>query len=291
MNDELQKALAAIKAKDAEGAKMILARLLQDEPDNVPAWLLMSRMAETDVQKAAFLRKILAIDPDHGYARRELSALTETAEEGEAEPALQPAYDAPAGDVEPEASAAELAPAASAVAEEEVLAQPEEQAPPGEQTSPEEQAPPEKAAPEADAGAEAQDMPVSTDPFDYEAQAEGDTLPPWMTEEEVVLEAPVPAATEAAEEVEEPEIPDWLVEAPESAWLGEEEEVERMVAQAQPRTKRQPAGAVEPAGQAAAPAAQATSTGGGLLLALTVITIIVFLLLVYAAATYLPGAL
>jgi hypothetical protein len=51
--------------------------------------------------------------------------------------------------------------------------------------------------------------PISADPFDFEAQAAGDTLPEWMADEETT--APAAAAPPAAPAGETPtEIPDWL---------------------------------------------------------------------------------
>lgn len=51
--------------------------------------------------------------------------------------------------------------------------------------------------------------PISADPFDFEAQAAGDTLPEWMADEETTT--PAAAAPPAAPAGETPtEIPDWL---------------------------------------------------------------------------------
>lgn len=51
-------------------------------------------------------------------------------------------------------------------------------------------------------------LPISTDPFDFDAQAEGDTLPEWMADEEMPMTAAVLA--DEATTAEEMEIPDWL---------------------------------------------------------------------------------
>lgn len=52
-------------------------------------------------------------------------------------------------------------------------------------------------------------LPVSAEPFDFEAQAAGDTLPEWMADEETL--APAVAAPPVVPAVETPtDIPDWL---------------------------------------------------------------------------------
>jgi ferric-dicitrate binding protein FerR (iron transport regulator) len=51
-------------------------------------------------------------------------------------------------------------------------------------------------------------LPISTDPFDFDAQAEGDTLPEWMADEEMPVTTAVLA--DEATAAEEMEIPDWL---------------------------------------------------------------------------------
>ena len=256
MTEELQAAMAAIKAEDVEGAKLMLARLLQEEPDNVAAWVLLSKLAETKVQKAAFLRKILAIEPDHAYARQELAALQETG-----------------GDAEMSA-AAERTPAAPVPYEE--ADEVEQEAESEEKGQPEEQV---------------EALPISTDPFDYEAQAEGDTLPPWMADEEVILEAPKPAATSTSgEEAPEQGTEDGVAQEAESATPEEagDDGESGAVAEAE---GGEPAGAPKKVGSGAIQEGAAAGTGRGVLLGLTLATIVVFLLLIYAAITFLPDIL
>lgn len=74
MNQQLREALEAIKRGDEEEARAILAELLRDEPENVPAWVLLSKLATSQVQKVAFLRRVLSLDPSHSYAREQLAA-------------------------------------------------------------------------------------------------------------------------------------------------------------------------------------------------------------------------
>ncbi|HSM55619.1 MAG TPA: hypothetical protein VK879_05625 [Candidatus Sulfomarinibacteraceae bacterium] len=75
MKEQLQEALLAVKAGEEERARVLLAELLREDPDNVPAWTLLSKLADSDVQKAAFLRKVLALEPGHAYAQQELSRM------------------------------------------------------------------------------------------------------------------------------------------------------------------------------------------------------------------------
>lgn len=75
MKEQLQEALLAVKAGEEERARIILAELLREDADNVPAWILLSKLSTSDVQKAAFLRKVLALEPGHAYAQEELSRM------------------------------------------------------------------------------------------------------------------------------------------------------------------------------------------------------------------------
>lgn len=76
MNEELREALGAVKQGRREKARLILAEYLRRDPQNVPAWVLLSKLAATQVQKAAFLRKILELDPEHAYARQTLAEMS-----------------------------------------------------------------------------------------------------------------------------------------------------------------------------------------------------------------------
>jgi hypothetical protein len=88
-------------------------------------------------------------------------------------------------------------------------------------------------------------LPVSTDPFDYEAQSEGDTIPDWMAGDEAAITA-VLADESAAGKKEEPlDIPDWLQISLDEE--DEEEAVETVTEVAEPAA----ADAIEAARQAA----------------------------------------
>lgn len=75
MNEELREALEAVNAGQPDKARVILAEYLRDDPGNIPAWVLLSKLATTESQKSAFLRKIIDLDPQHAYAREAMAEL------------------------------------------------------------------------------------------------------------------------------------------------------------------------------------------------------------------------
>lgn len=363
MKQQLREALEAVKQGDEEKARVLLAEFLRDEPDNVPAWVLMSKLATSQGQKAAFLRKILSLDPQHTYAREQLAAsgaaqpqiaqpeaeapppLVEASEVAEAVDDLEDAESIPQFAEEPESPAEfapeEFTPEMEDAEEEEALAEesadifseeeedllpaaeaPAVEPPPMVHTDDAEEAPevmeseeigewaepPAPAFPEQeeeDAGGIDWDrflrdeagvdvfeeegqgdmaMPVSEDPSDYEAQAEGDTMPPWMDQGETLVDEPSPVGSEQEEGEEEPaeeEIPGWLHEPPDDSWLAEPSEVEKEAAAAKE--------AEIAAAMAAGPDRTAQAEGANTMLVgiLAVLAILVFLALVYAAVVLL----
>ena len=68
-------------------------------------------------------------------------------------------------------------------------------------------------------------LPISTNPLDFIAQAEADTIPPWMAGDTAVkstkaVAEPPPAAPAIPKE----DIPSWLQEEPSQDWLVKEED-------------------------------------------------------------------
>ncbi|MDX1665063.1 MAG: hypothetical protein R3272_14825 [Candidatus Promineifilaceae bacterium] len=290
MKEELQQALAAIKVRDEESARLILVRLLKQDPDNVGAWILLSRMAETEVQKVAFLRKVLAIDPEQPYARHELARLAptpvgESAESVESMPEapVEAATEAP-GEVErririggvavydfPEVEEESTKVAVEPVAVEEEV---ETEAVVVEGAEEAEEAFAAEAGEEAAVEEpEVTALPVSTQPDDYEAQAEGDTIPPWLEGEAAATGVePAPESAPRDEDVEA--VPEWLEEQPDEAWLAEAEaEPPAIMAQKAPAT---------PQPEKREAAVQSTGGANTLLLAvLAIAALLVFVILVY----------
>lgn len=362
MKQQLREALEAVKQGNEEKARILLAEFLRDEPDNVPAWVLMSKLATSQGQKVAFLRKILSLDPEHTYAREQLAA------SGAAQPQIaQPEAEAPP----PFVDAGEAAEAADDLEDAEDIPQIAEEPEPPEEFAPEEVAlemegdeeeealaeesadffpeeeedmvpeapavepppmvhtddavevpevmeseeigegaePPAPAVLEQDeeedvgeidwdrflrdeAGVDVFDekgqedvaMPASEDPSDYEAQAEGNTVPPWMDQGETLMDERFPAEGEQEAEEEEPgeeEIPEWLHEPPDDSWLAEPSEEEKEAA-AEKEAKIAAAMAASPDRPA-----QAEGTNTMLVGVLAVLAILVFLALVYAAIVLL----
>jgi hypothetical protein len=301
MKEELEQAYAAIKKGEEEQARVLLARMLKDDPEYIPGWVLLSKLAPNNMQKAAFLDKILSLDPGHIYARQEMEAL----EAGVSSTvAAQPAGESVAEVGEEAAIEAAQVDAPVSTGDATVSVQPprmreEEPGLPAGATVPEVAAAepvlgPEVEAEEAEAGYGEKEagepeedetveprMPISEDPFDYEAQAAGDTLPPWLVEDEALLveELDTGEAADVERMPPEPELPDWLKEEPSAGWQAEEpaggpvrlKEEDSVEAGAPSAIARQPRMETAPG----------TAPPPWLLISLSIALIIVFLLLIY----------
>ncbi|HZD10814.1 MAG TPA: hypothetical protein VE553_05670 [Candidatus Binatia bacterium] len=319
MNGELRDALQAAKSGDLDNARLILVKFLRQEPNNVPAWLLLSKLATSQVQKAAFLHKILDIDPQHTYAREALemmgqapSVATEAEEEPVAGGAAAPARatdetfvegaqaletwtdESPVEELAGDELAGEEPPAAESRVEEVSI----------EEIFDEQGVEPFDFEESISSGDEEGEQPqppwrMSDDSFDYEAQTEvDDSIPPWVSLEETMPEAPAVVPAPAAEEQdarveEEEDLPAWLREKGAAGWLDEEEET---LHHSWEPSAVEEAAASEKVEQLAAAMAQPTapaipadmdSERTWLLPALLVVAAIVFLVLVYAVVTLL----
>lgn len=123
--------------------------------------------------------------------------------------------------------------------------------------------------------------PISQAADDFEAQASGETLPPWLAAEENLADTGVGLPAAAAAPSPALEIPDWLQEMPARDW---EKEREEAIAQAR-------AAAAQPAPPPAAPAPKPAARPGGsntLLAVLVVAAVVVFVILVYLLITLGP---
>lgn len=78
MNQHLKQAIAAAHAGKKPQAKVLLARVIKDEPENANAWFLLSSLADTDEQKIQHLQKVLELQPDHPTAADQLAKLVPT---------------------------------------------------------------------------------------------------------------------------------------------------------------------------------------------------------------------
>ncbi len=75
MTDNLQRAIAAIKAGDNAIGKNLLVELLKADHKNEEAWLWMTRVVNSTDEKIKCLQNALVINPHNEYARQGLSRL------------------------------------------------------------------------------------------------------------------------------------------------------------------------------------------------------------------------
>lgn len=223
-DERLHQAIAAARAGKYPEAKVLLNRLLEDDPDNTNALFLLSALSETKEQQIARLNRVLEIQPDHSGARSRLEGMGEIPEidaaqtvatqEDEAlaqataqETLIVPPVEALGEDLE-QPAVISLAEAGASLdnfedQSEELIDEPLNDA--------------SDALAATVVAAKFVEPPVSDDPADFEGQAEGETVPDWMAEDGETIRRPAePAeATEFAEPpVVEEELPDWLTDEP-----------------------------------------------------------------------------
>lgn len=75
MSDRINQAIQLIKSGNKQEAFSILQEVIQDEPRNETAWLLLSVCVESVLQKRHFLQKVLEINPTNLNAINELQKL------------------------------------------------------------------------------------------------------------------------------------------------------------------------------------------------------------------------
>lgn len=318
MKDQLKEALAAIKNGEEERARIVLAQMLKEEPDSTAGWILLSKLAQTEVQKVAFLHKVLALDPTNEYATVELALLEgeEEVEERtepvvaatEAAPAAAETADMETADMETAdmktVEAEAVGPAGESevvVVETETEATPPEPVPVPEPDSVPVEAEADEEEPIAapatelparvfDAEEEEEEegavtvyeqAPASEESFDFDVEAEAETLPPWLADDDELAQEPT------AEVATPPpaELPDWLEEEPEAEWRQEEPEEEitpaTPVVERVEKEKRAPkaAASVRPKPQ---PAAERSSVMSLAVIGLGILLVVIFLVLIYA---------
>lgn len=284
MKQQLQEALLAAKNGREEDARVLLAQFLRDEPESVAAWVLLSKLATSGAQKAAFLRKVLELEPDHAYARRALASL-----EADSRPEAEAA---PEGDTLPEDDGSEewdwdddvgvMAP--------ETMAEPsggheEEGTEPDSFSFEEEDLAEEELAAALEESDAERTLPDADASPDFEEQMSGDTLPPWLPEDEIDLPEATPGTVEADQE---DALPEWLAEEAQEEWpdpqdkaqaswsLSEEEEARRAAEQ-----ETELAQAMESPPQPSEPRNPWRTV------ALLAVAILIFLLLAYAVLSFL----
>jgi cytochrome c-type biogenesis protein CcmH/NrfG len=80
MNEKLQEAISAARSGQKTEAQQLLAEVLKDDPNETQAWFLLSNLVDSKQKKAAYLSKVLALEPDHEMAQTMLGRLQEEAE-------------------------------------------------------------------------------------------------------------------------------------------------------------------------------------------------------------------
>ncbi len=75
MNEKLQQAIASARNGQSTEAQLLLTQILQDDPNEIQAWFLLSNLVESEQKKAAYLSKVLALNPNHEMAKQMLARL------------------------------------------------------------------------------------------------------------------------------------------------------------------------------------------------------------------------
>lgn len=77
MNEKLQQAISAARNGQETEAQMLLTQILKEDPDETQAWFLLSTLVDSQTKKAAYLGKVLTLEPDHQMAKKMLARFKE----------------------------------------------------------------------------------------------------------------------------------------------------------------------------------------------------------------------
>ncbi|MCB9446253.1 MAG: hypothetical protein H6669_18645 [Ardenticatenaceae bacterium] len=75
MNEKLQQAILAARNGQETEAQMLLTQVLKENPDETQAWFLLSTLVDSESKKAAYLGKVLTLEPEHQMAQKMLARL------------------------------------------------------------------------------------------------------------------------------------------------------------------------------------------------------------------------
>ncbi len=75
MDNKLKDAISAARLGDKETAQRQLTELLDEDPQQVQGWYLLSLLVDSPQKQAAYLSKTLALNPEHEKAKAQLAAL------------------------------------------------------------------------------------------------------------------------------------------------------------------------------------------------------------------------
>ncbi|HEY1011688.1 MAG TPA: hypothetical protein VGE07_03225 [Herpetosiphonaceae bacterium] len=73
--DLFERAKRAIRSGDRDEGRRLLASVLREHPEYVPAWLWMSGLVEEGAQRRECLERVLALDPSNDAARQQLDMM------------------------------------------------------------------------------------------------------------------------------------------------------------------------------------------------------------------------
>jgi hypothetical protein len=74
--NELQQAIAALKAGEKARGRSMLVRIIQQQPKNELAWLWLYDFVDSDEQRRDCLKKVVGINPANQNAQQALNSLT-----------------------------------------------------------------------------------------------------------------------------------------------------------------------------------------------------------------------
>jgi hypothetical protein len=204
MNVQLQKAVTAMRAGKKEEARLLLEELAASDPHNVHVLFLLSGLVRTRDEQMALVARVLEIDAGHVGAQKRWEQL---------QPRTAAAKAAAAVASEPAEGATQAAPTEMQLPSATRMGMEE---PSGQRQAPPEPAPP-LAAPDKEPA-----LPVSDKLDDFMAQAEADTVPPWLARPEAAA-ASLLAGTAKIPQLDlvdkSDDLPDWLQEEPAQQWL------------------------------------------------------------------------
>jgi len=83
----LRQAIAAARADKKPAARILADRIIRDEPSNSHALFLLGMLADTDEERIDYLNRVLAVDPEHELATKQLAQLVPQPAEEPEEPA------------------------------------------------------------------------------------------------------------------------------------------------------------------------------------------------------------
>lgn len=94
MSEDLQglyeEAMQAVKAGDKEKARNLLQQVVEEDEENVDAWVALSKVVDNDAERRICLTTILQLDSGNAYARKALAKSEEKIELGKNEEEVAP---------------------------------------------------------------------------------------------------------------------------------------------------------------------------------------------------------